>query len=114
MSLQIKGLEKAMANYSARARASTLTSIVNKGAAIVEGEAKLLAPVDTGALRSSIKTTQVSNTTASVNTSLEYAPHQEFGTVNQPAQPFMHPAAQHSKSKIKSLAIDQINKAMKV
>lgn len=115
MSIQIKGLEKALANYDKRAKSNIANSIVNKGAAIVEGAAKVLAPVDTGALRRSINTQQatgMTTATATVGTGIEYAIYQEFGTINQSAQPFMHPAVQQSRSKVQKLAQNEINKAM--
>ena len=116
MSIQIKGLEKVLANYDRRVKAVTVAAIVNGGAAIVESQAKSLAPVDTGALRRSINTKPATGTTkatASVGTNVEYAIHQEFGTRKQPAQPFMHPAAQLSRTKVQKLAISEIKKAMK-
>jgi HK97 gp10 family phage protein len=80
---------------------------------IVEGQAKLLAPVDTGRLAGSIITkvadgagTRVEapatiddeikaptkKNMAYVGTALEYAPYVEFGTVRMSAQPFLRPA----------------------
>lgn len=81
---------------------------------IVEGQAKLLAPVDSGRLRSSITT--VSGTgqrtrpkgkgaddtdlidkpndikETHVGTPVFYGPYQEYGTVRASAQPFLRPA----------------------
>lgn len=59
----------------------------------VQQTAKDLAPVDTGALRSSIKTQMYPKRNSGVvYTTLEYAPYQEFGTRYQMGQPFMRPA----------------------
>jgi len=57
--------------------------------------AKLLVPVDTGRLRSSI--TFVMGTAnglvfAEVGTNVDYAPHVEFGTKFMSAQPYLIPA----------------------
>lgn len=68
----------------------------------VQRKARDLAPVDTGALKASIKTKirnrGKSNVTGIVYTTLEYAPYQEFGTLTKGGnirmlgQPFMTPA----------------------
>jgi HK97 gp10 family phage protein len=66
-------------------------------------EAKQRAPVDTGRLRSSItlEEEQLPNglITVTVGSNVEYAPIQEFGSENQPAQPFLRPAARQVISK---------------
>lgn len=50
-------------------------------AEVVEGEAKLLCPVDLGNLRNSIHTeVDEKNLSARVGTPVEYAPYVEFGT----------------------------------
>jgi len=66
----------------------------------VERGAKKFCAVDTGRLRSSI---HLMNQTfdglgAEVGTEVHYAPHVEYGTVNQRAQPFMIPAAAMSRN----------------
>jgi len=81
---------------------------------IVEGQAKLLTPVDTGRLAASI-TTQTKNdgntapsgkgavgtdviaapivdNQAYVGTPVFYGPYQEYGTIRSEAQPFLRPA----------------------
>jgi len=71
----------------------------------VEGEAKRLCPVDTGALQSSIHiekkekhrvdvvagSSQIRNPKSGVTTD-EYAAYVEYGTARAPAQPYMRPA----------------------
>lgn len=71
---------------------------VRKTAKDIEGTAKNLSPVDTGNLRSSIKTSDLRHTTgnspaADVTASAEYATYVEFGTSRMAPQPFMGPAA---------------------
>jgi len=118
MSLQIKGLDKILANYDKRSKAITVEGIVNGGTAIVQGHIVDVTAVDTGALRASVSIEQAigseTTATASVFTALEYAPHVEFGTVNMSAQPFMHKGTQLARSKVQKFATDQIKKAMKV
>ncbi len=61
-----------------------LAAGVSKAAMLVQGSAKNKAPVDSGALRQSIRADkakiQGENVTATVSTNLEYAPYVEFGT----------------------------------
>lgn len=60
--------------------------------------------VDTGALISSISTKQNrAGLSIEVGTSIDYAPLLEFGTSKMAARPFLHPAAQVVKGKIKAL-----------
>lgn len=72
------------------ARASV---VVRKAAFDTEADAKRLAPVDTGMLRSSI-TTHVAGDglTAGVVATASYAPFVEGGTSRMAPQPFMGPA----------------------
>ena len=58
----------------------------------VEGIAKTLAPVDTGALRNSIHTERISDKLYTVGDGVEYGIYQEFGTHKMRAQPFLIPA----------------------
>lgn len=93
-----------------------------RGAKTIQKNAKLLAPVDTGHLRNSIKTKgqiKQDQVEAQVYTNLEYAPYVEFGTgqkgaessidrpegisykadwEGQAAQPYMTPAYLHAKN----------------
>lgn len=110
---------------------------VNQSVAIVEGEAKSLAPVDTNTLRGSIKSIpskkRGNEITGGVSTSTEYAPYVEFGTgvrgassthpakaklgisyggrPGQKAQPFMYPALRQNKNKIKQLIKNAVKSA---
>jgi len=65
-----------------------LVKVANK----IKNQAKGLTPVDTGLLRSSIDSGEIDPITAYVGTNTKYAPHVEFGTKNQAAQPFLRPA----------------------
>ena len=71
---------------------------VKKTAKDIEATAKTLAPVDTGNLRSSIKTSDLRSVSqdspsAEVRASANYAVYQELGTSRMAPQPFMGPAA---------------------
>lgn len=70
---------------------------LNKKAIKAVREAKKNAPVDTGRLRSSITFTELDNFIGvKVGSNVNYAPFQEFGTENLPAQPFLRPALKKS------------------
>ena len=74
------------------------------GALMVERDAKINAPVDTGRLRTSISHETENfggnNPSVKVGTNVEYGPHVEFGTSKQSAKPFLFPAYNSNKSKI--------------
>ena len=79
-------------NTQARARAATA---VAKAALDIEGHAKSVVPVDTGALKNSIQTEAGdSDLTKYVGPHTEYAVHVEYGTWKARAQPYMRPAAE--------------------
>lgn len=66
---------------------------VRKAAADVEGGAKALAPVDTGALKGSIGVSMHGPLSAEIGPTQNYSVYVEFGTYKMAAQPFMGPAA---------------------
>lgn len=87
MSIKVQGLEKAirdLSKYVEEVRVDTAkamnTSMIN-----VQSEAKRLAPVDTGRLRSSIVTTKAKrdDLVARTEVGVNYAPFVEFGTKSQ-------------------------------
>lgn len=118
MAIVIKGLKKLIEKNNRRASNVNVTSIVNKGALIVQAQAKELSPEDTGRLKGSITVRPAKqgdiNPEASVYTDVEYGPHQEFGTVHMKAQPFMRPAALIARPKVDKMAIKEIKKAMSI
>ena len=81
-------------------------------AIIVESDAKLRAPVDTGNLRSSITHT-VEGDRATVHTNVEYAPYMEYGTSRTAAQPYLEPALLENKAKIQKVFEAQIKQEVK-
>jgi HK97 gp10 family phage protein len=77
-------------------------------AIFVEAEAKLRAPVRTNRLRSSITHEDKhyeTHSIAYIGTNVEYAPYVEFGVVskNIPAQPYLRPAIEENRDKIKEM-----------
>lgn len=68
--------------------------MLQKAALDVERNAKRLAPVDTGRLRSSIRNGRLKPGTWFVSANVHYAVHQEFGTRSQAGTPFIRPAVE--------------------
>lgn len=76
----------------AGARAVPLVAaVVAKTAADIEADAKLLCPVDTGNLRSSISAA-VTSLQAEIGPTAEYGAYVEFGTSTQAPAAYMGPA----------------------
>jgi HK97 gp10 family phage protein len=86
-----------------------LEGIIKYVALDIESNAKILAPIDTGNLRNSIKTTQLGINSYRVSTNVHYAIHQEYGTYKMKAHPFMRPAVHIVGVKILSIAKSQLN-----
>lgn len=120
----IQGLDELLANLD-RLGGNVKESArkgLERGAKKIQKNAKMLAPVDTGHLRNSIKTkseTTQDGASAQVFTNTEYAPYVEFGTgqrgresnidrpegisykadwKGQTAQPYMSPSYLHAKN----------------
>ena len=85
---------------------------VTEGALLVEHDAKVKVPVDTGNLRASIHTTPKGKT-AEVGTNVEYAPHVEYGTRHKAARPFLYPSLVDNKQNITKIFDKAITDAMK-
>lgn len=91
--------------------------VVKKTAKDIEGTAKKLAPVDTGFLRSGIKTSdlrKVSQDTpaAEVVASASYSTYLEFGTSRMAPQPFMRPAVDKHADAFEQAMAQIIDRAM--
>jgi len=81
---------------------------------LVDGEATVRCPVDTGNLKASMdRKVNEGEKTAYVGNSSEYSPYVEFGTYKMSAQPFLTPAFEENQSKIKRLIKDTIGSEMK-
>ena len=71
--------------------------IIKATAFAVEGKAKQLAPVDTGALRNSLQSEPDGPYTWTVHDGVEYGVYQELGTYKMRAHPFMTPAVEWAR-----------------
>ena len=86
-------LEKKLKRLSDAAKTEAKQEALHAGALLVQGQATLNAPVDTGNLRSSIDV-EVGTEDAEIFTPVEYATHVEFN------QPYLRPALDNSKGNI--------------
>lgn len=112
---------------------------IKKATIKVQGDAKLLAPVNTGRLRNSIQseTKEIGGKVVGrIFTSLEYAPYVEFGTgqrgetspsppkspddlyyrqdwAGMEAQPFMYPAAKQNEKVVPRIVGEEIRKELR-
>jgi len=66
----------------------------------IEGRAKLKAPVDTGYLQNSIRSSRVGPTSWKIEAGAEYAAHVEYGTRFQAAQPYLRPALDEIRAQL--------------
>lgn len=85
-------------------RAAAIVEAVEVTQAFIVNDAKLIVPVKTGFLQSSIQADKVevnlrtAEVTGTVTADAEYASHVEFGTRFQKAQPYMVPAVLKNKA----------------
>lgn len=94
---QIDKVAKAFSAYStkvdARVKKAKAITAIN-----IQREAKGLAPVKTGSLRSSVAVGTSEDGELAVGTNVEYAVHQEFGTRFQKGTAFLFPAAESERA----------------
>jgi HK97 gp10 family phage protein len=87
------------------------SAVLRKASYDIEADAKTFAPVDTGALKSSISTTITGRAgagamTAEIGPSVKYGVYVEYGTSEQPGQPFLNPAFERTLPRFTS-ALEQ-------
>lgn len=126
--VKVEGMDNVLDMLDGVASTENIQEALQQACALVEREAKIKAPKDTGALRRSI-TSRVEGNKGIVFTPLEYAPYIEFGTglfaksggrKDTPwsykndkgewvstsgikPQPFLRPALEDNKDKIKKI-----------
>lgn len=88
------GLRRLAADISAADEVNTrrASAALRKTALDIEADAKIFAPVDTGALKNSI-TSDISEFHAEIGPTVDYAHYVENGTSRMRGQPYMRPAA---------------------
>lgn len=138
MAIEFEGLTEVIERIENLYNAQDYKTAMGKCCALVERDAKIKAPKDTGALRNSIES-QVEERTGEivgiVFTPLEYAPYVEFGTglfaenggrsdvpwnyqddegnwhktSGQHPQPYLRPALIENREKIKDILKESVN-----
>ena len=138
MSVEVEGLDGVLMRLNDIAKVDGLTMTMGRACAVVERSAKQKAPKDKGELRRSI-TSRVDEKTGEIRgviyTPLEYAPYVEFGTglfaeehgrtdvpwsyqsddgewhttTGQKPQPFLRPALEENRTKIKQILKGGLN-----
>lgn len=93
----LKEFEKKLKKLSDVAQKDAKQEALHAGSVLVQGQASLNVPVDTGNLRSSIDY-EVGSDDAAIFTPVEYAEAVEMGTSRQSPQPFLRPALSNSES----------------
>jgi HK97 gp10 family phage protein len=104
----VEELTRKLTGMAKKASGRQLAAALRAGGLVIEGPAKIKAPVDRGNLRRSYHTearaTGPHDAEARTGTNVEYAPHVEFGTSKQRAQPHLRPAYDENKG----AAVDEI------
>lgn len=97
----VKELRQVLEGYSEELKPQIVAAL-NRSALRIVGQAKRLAPVDTGRLMSSLAILRTTNEglTIDVGTNVEYASYVEYGTTRQKAQPYLFPAAEAERPRL--------------
>jgi len=107
ITIKVKGLKKLNQQLLAMGKID-LSPAIMKATLRVERDAKIMVPVDTGALRTSI-THVVQGNVGIVGTSIEYAAKVELG-IGQRRQPYLTPALNMNRDRIKQDIMFHIRK----
>ena len=103
--VEVKDYSKDVMSAYSQARERSLEII----GLTAEKYAKEITPVQTGRLRNSI-THEVDGKEVFIGSNVEYAPHVEYGTIHQKAQPYLIPAATEHSSTYKQIITDEFAK----
>lgn len=93
-------MQASLRAYARRVEAA-VAAVVTEYALLIQRDAQVLAPVDTGALRDSIRVeleALAARVLAGGTLDVDYERFVEFGTSRAPAQPFLFPAFERHKA----------------
>jgi HK97 gp10 family phage protein len=99
LKVELKGVPEFISNLKAQSVEiqKAVSDDIQKGGLSIERDAKLKAPVDTGALKSSIHYEQTGEFSCNISDGVLYGVFQEYGTSKMRAQPFMRPSVEKNK-----------------
>jgi HK97 gp10 family phage protein len=112
LDFDVYGVQRVLTNLTRTAEAAhdAITPALVKAGLVVAGQAKVLCPVDTGALQNSIGVER--NTPGpgdvTVSATMEYAAYVEWGTSRRAAQPYMRPALDAKRRQIVDLVGEDV------
>jgi HK97 gp10 family phage protein len=115
MSAQTERLKKRLAAIPLAVREAVLPALLKSGNELAD-RVRVLVPTDHGALKDSIKVTQVSETKVTVSEGgpdAPYALHVEFGTKHAHAEPHFWPAYRLTKKRIRNRIKRAVTQAVK-
>ena len=97
-----------------RAVKQKLPWAVREACVIVQGAAKVLSPVDTGALKGSITIEPINEYSGKVGPAMDpYDIFVEMGTRKMAAQPYMRPAADNNRKRVADMLGVAIGEAVR-
>jgi len=107
VSLKVHGVEAMASMLKAKERqfADSLARVVAEAAMNIERNAKSLAPVRTGFLRNSIHAELPGGPMAYVKAYAPYAHYVEYGTRRMHARPYMRPAVEQERARLKGMKL---------
>ena len=91
---------------------AALNGAVQIAAASCAETARILVPVDSGALRASIAVASTGAGSANVRATADYAAMVEYGTSRMPPRPYMQPAALSARTVLPQTAIAAVRGAL--
>lgn len=95
--------------FAPEAMQKLASEVVYETAERIVNRAKILVPVDTGYLKSTIRVLPVNDLNAAVIVNAPYAALVEYGTRRQAAQPFLTPAIQSQRSNFEDDMAEVLN-----
>lgn len=109
----LPAFKQSMQDLQTRVKKAAIESLEISAQAVVQN-AKEKAPVKSGRLRDniSIQKKQSDITAITVKVGVSYAGSIEFGTITQPAQPFLFPAFEEERDNIRQTFKGKIKKAL--
>lgn len=106
ITVKIDGLEAALKKLDKSLWTEPLRRFWERASIVVQGRARVLAPVDTGRLRASL-VYEVDSASppmyAAVGSDVFYAPYQEFGTVHMQGRHYLQGGFEQSQGDMKTL-----------